>query len=220
MPRKGRTNEEIIERFSHLYSNAVAAVADVIRAFRGGEEFERDRHQGGDVVEGPRPGRAQERLQFGKHLLDWIEIGTVRRQKSELRANAFDRRANFGLLVDGQVVEDDHIAWSERGHQNLVDIRAKTEIVDRAIKDGRRRHRIDPQRGNHGAGFPVATGGVIAEPRPARAPAIAAQQIGGDAALIEEDVLPHIAEWQPLAPPAPLSGDVGTALFVGVNRFF
>jgi hypothetical protein len=29
-----------------------------------------------------------------------------------------------------------------------------------------------------------------------------------------------IAERQPVAPAPPLSGDVGAALFVGVNRFF
>ena len=50
--------------------------------------------------------------------------------------------------------------------------------------------------------------------------AVAPEQIGRDAAFIEKDVLPHIAERLPLAPPAPLSGDVGPALFVGVYGFF
>ena len=34
-----------LERFSHLYRNAIAAVADVVRTFRRREELERDRHQ-------------------------------------------------------------------------------------------------------------------------------------------------------------------------------
>jgi hypothetical protein len=32
--------------------------------------------------------------------------------------------------------------------------------------------------------------------------------------------VPHLTERLPLAPASPLSGDVGTALFVGVYRFF
>ena len=49
---------------------------------------------------------------------------------------------------------------------------------------------------------------------------VAAQQIGGDAAFINEHVPPGVAHRQPRAPAAPLSGDVGSPLFVGVYRFF
>jgi hypothetical protein len=61
---------------------------------------------------------------------------------------------------------------------------------------------------------------VIAQPHTAETAPVAAQQIGRDAALIDEDVLPRVAERQPLAPTASLSGDVGAPLFVGVYRFF
>ena len=149
-------------------------MADVVRAFRGGEELEGDRHQGRDLIEVPRPGRAQERLQFGECELDRIEIGTVRRQKSELRAYRFDRHSNLGLFVDGQVVEDDDITWPESGHEDLLDIRAKTVRIDRAIKDSRRGEGIDPQRGNDGARFPMTARRVIPEPDPARTPPVAA----------------------------------------------
>ena len=66
----------------------------------------------------------------------------------------------------------------------------------------------------------MTAGCVIAEPRAAQTPSIAAKQVGGDAALIEEDVLADVAERLPVPPPTPLSGDVGPTLFVGVNRFF
>ena len=62
--------------------------------------------------------------------------------------------------------------------------------------------------------------GVIAESGAARAAAVAPQQIGRHAAFIEKDILTDIAERLPLAPPPPLSGDVGPALFVGVYGFF
>jgi hypothetical protein len=128
------------------------------------KELESDRHQLRDLVVAARAVRAQERLQFGKHLLDRVEIGTVRRQKAKLRAHGFDRRAHRGLLVDGQIVEDDHIAGPEGGHQHLVDVRAKTRLVDRTVKHRGRRHGIEPQRRDHGAGFPMAARRVIAEP--------------------------------------------------------
>jgi hypothetical protein len=58
------------------------------------------------------------------------------------------------------------------------------------------------------------------EPRPPRTSTVPPQQIGGDAAFVEKDVLPHIAERLPLAPAAPLSDDVGASLLLGVNGFF
>ena len=209
-----------LERFSHLYSDAIAAVADVICAFRWAEELEGDGHECRDLIEASGPSGAQERFQFGEYELDGIEIGTVRRQKSEVRSHGFDRPAYLGLFVDGQVVEDDDIAWPERWHQDLFDRGAKTFVVDRAVKHRRRRDRIEAQGGNNGAGFPVTARRVIAEPGPTRAPTVAAQEIRRNAALIQEQVLPRIAERQPVAPLAPLSRDVGAALFVGVNRFF
>ena len=195
-------------------------MADVVRAFRGREELEGDRHQRDDLVEVPGPGGAQERFQFGKREFDRIEIRTVGRQEPEVRAHGRECRADLGLLVDGEVVEDDDIARPERGHQDLLDIRAKTRGVDRAIKHGRCREPLQPQGGNHGASFPMTAGCVIAEPRPAKTPPIPAEEVRGHAALIQEDVLPDVAERLPVAPPTPLSGDVGPALFVGVNRFF
>jgi hypothetical protein len=66
----------------------------------------------------------------------------------------------------------------------------------------------------------MTAGRVIAEPRPAKTAPIAAEKVRGHAALIEEDVLPDVAQWLPLAPSPPFSGDVGPALFVRVNRFF
>jgi hypothetical protein len=66
----------------------------------------------------------------------------------------------------------------------------------------------------------MTAGRVIAEPRPAKTSAISAEEVRGHTALIEEDVLPDVADGLPGAPPPPLSGDVGSALLVGVNRFF
>jgi hypothetical protein len=61
---------------------------------------------------------------------------------------------------------------------------------------------------------------VIAEPRAAETPTVSSEQIRRDATFIEKDVLPGVAERQPVAPAAARGGDVRTPLLVGVYRFF
>jgi hypothetical protein len=173
-----------------------------------------------DVVEGARAGGAQERCQFRERLFDGVEIRAVRRQESEPRPDGVDGRPDFGLFVHRQVVEHHHIAGPQRRRQDLLDIRAKAGIVDRAVEDPRRREALEPQAGNDCVGFPVAEGRVIAEAFAARAPAIAPEQIRRHAAFIEEDILPDVAERLPDAPALAGPDDIRATLFVGVNGFF
>jgi hypothetical protein len=51
-------------------------------------------------------------------------------------------------------------------------------------------------------------------------PAIATEQVGGDSAFIEKDVLPHVAKRQPRPPAAPVRDDVRPSLLLGVDGFF
>lgn len=93
-------------------------------------------------------------------------------------------------------------------------------MVNRSIEDGRGTEALEPEGGHDGVYLPVTTGRVIAEPRAAGAAPIAAQQIGGDAAFVEKDVLPDVAERLPRLPLPTRRGDVRATLFVGVYRFF
>jgi hypothetical protein len=68
--------------------------------------------------------------------------------------------------------------------------------------------------------LPMPARRVIAEPNAAWTPPVATEEIGGHAAFIDKDVLPRIAERQPVPPAATLSGDVGPPLLVGVYGFF
>jgi hypothetical protein len=86
------------------------------------------------VIEAPRSSRAHEGFEFGKRELDRIEVRTVRRQKPEARADAFNRGADLGLFVDGQIVEHHDVTGPQRGHQDLFNVGQKTRIVDRALK--------------------------------------------------------------------------------------
>lgn len=66
----------------------------------------------------------------------------------------------------------------------------------------------------------MAAGRVIVQPRAARAAAVAAQDVGRHAALIEKYVLTGIVQRQPVSPAPPLGRDVRPPLFVGVYGFF
>jgi len=139
-------------------------MAYVVATFEGREEAQCDRDERIDLVEGPRSRRPHERFQFGEGEFDRVEVGTIRWKKSEVRAAAFDRGPDRWLLMHGEVIEHDDIARSQRGHQDLFDIRQETRRVDGAIEHGGRTELIQPQRGNHRVRLPVAAGRVIVEP--------------------------------------------------------
>jgi len=66
----------------------------------------------------------------------------------------------------------------------------------------------------------MAAGRVIVQPRAARTPAVAAQDIGRHAALVEKHVLRGIVQRQRVSPVPPLGGDVRPPLFVRVYGCF
>ena len=193
---------------------------DVIPALRRCEQRERSGDQRIDVLERPRPGGAQECLQFGEGQFDRIEVWTVGWQEAELGPDRFDRRTNLGLSVHRQVVEDDDIAGLEHGHQHLLDIRAETGGVDRPVEDRWRREAAGGERRDDRVRLPVAARGMITQPNAAQTAPVAAQQVGRDAALIDEQILMRVVHRLGAAPAAPLSDDVGPSLFVGVYGFF
>jgi hypothetical protein len=209
-----------LERFRLRCSDAIATVSHVVPTFSGREPIERGGHKGVDVIERPRPRCSEEGFQFGERELDRIEVGTVGRQKAELRTDAFDRRADRRLFVDGQVIEHHDVAWSQRGHQDLFDIRLKTWTVDGPIEHGGRADALEPQGGDDRVRLPMAAGCVIVEPFAAGTAPISAQQVGGDPTLVEEHVLAHIPEWLPHLPAATVGDHVRPSLFVGVYGFF
>jgi hypothetical protein len=195
-------------------------VSDVVPTLGRRVEGERGGNQGGDLIEVARSRGSQEGFQFGERELDGVEVGTIGREKSELGARRFDGRADLGLFVHGQVIEDDDVARSQRGHQDLLDVRQKTRTVDGPVEHGRRAQPVRPQPDDDRVGLPVPAGRVIVEALASKTPAIPAEQVCRDAAFIEKDVLSRVAEWLPVSPAAPLSGNVGPSLLVGVDRFF
>jgi hypothetical protein len=178
------------------------------------------RHQFADLVEGPRTDGAEERLQFGKRELDRIEVGTIGRQEPDEGSHGFDRRPDSGLFMRGQIIEHDHVAALERGHEDLFDIGQKTLVVDGPIEDGRCADPIDAQGRDHRRRLPMTARRVIVEAHAARTPTVTTQQVGRNPTLVEEDVLTGVVQRLRVPPPTALRRHVSTSLFVGVYGFF
>ena len=71
-------------------------MAGVVRAFVWGEEVDRRGDEVADVLEVSWPRGAQERFQFGEREFDRIEIRTVGREESQVRARALDGEPTSG----------------------------------------------------------------------------------------------------------------------------
>ena len=193
---------------------------DVIGAFVGPEAPESRRHQRADLIERARSCGPEERFQFREGLLNRVEVRAVGREESDEGADRFDRRDDGRLFVHRQIIEHHHVPGSQRGHQDLFDIREERRLIDRSVEHGGCAETLEPQRGDHRVCLPMAARRMVVEPDAARTPAIAPQQIRRDAALVEPHVLPHIAQRLPQAPVPPRRGDISAALLVGVYRFF
>ena len=80
-------------------------------------------------------GFAHEGLQFGKDLLDRIEIGELRRQEEELGAGCAYGGADGPAFVAAEVVHDDDVARPEGRHQELAAVGLDAFAVDRTVED-------------------------------------------------------------------------------------
>ena len=140
-----------------------------------GDAVERRLRRCQQFVRAPRRRPPQLPFQLGKGQLDRIEVGTVGREKAQLRARRFNRRANRRLFMDREIVEHHDIARTYDRHEHLLDIRQKRGVIDRPIEDRRRRQPVQPQAHDHGMRLPMTARGVIMQARTAGAAAIAAQ---------------------------------------------
>ena len=116
---------------------------DEIQAFGRRKQLERDCDQFDNLVEAARSRCPQKRFQFRKRHLDGIEVGAVRREKSQPSADAFNRCLDFWLFVGGEVVEDHDIARAQRGDEDLLDVGEERGVIDGAIEHGRRGQAVD-----------------------------------------------------------------------------
>jgi hypothetical protein len=163
---------------------------------------------------------AQKGFEFGKGLLDRVQIGTVGWQVKQSGTGGFNRLADPGDLVGTEIVHDDDVATCQRGNQHLLDIGKERLAVDRSIEHARGDQAILAQAGYEGGGLPVPMGYCINQSVAHRGPAIEPDHVGLGPGLIDEDQLACVQLRLVLAPFRPGLGDVRSILLGGPERLF
>lgn len=103
-------------------------------------------------------------------LLDRVEVGTVWREEQEARASGPDGCPDGGLLVAGEIVEDDDVAGRERGAELLFDPLGEAGAIDWLIEHEGRIDPVAAQRGDEGHRLPMAIRHLGMEPLTDRRP--------------------------------------------------
>ena len=193
---------------------------EVVGTFGGGEGLESVANSGPQAGDRPGRGSPQAGFEFGKDLLNGIEVGTVGGQIEQARSDSLNRLPHPCDFMTGQIVHDDAVARLQGGRQDLFDIGHTARAIDRPIQDRRGGEGVGAQSGNEGGRFPVSVGDFSDEARPAPTPTIAAGQIRPHGRLIQKDQGVPI-EGGRLGVPA-LSGryDIRPLLCCGVQDFF
>lgn len=165
-------------------------------------------------------GFSEQVFQFGEDLLDRIEIRAVGWQEQQARASGSDCGPDRGLLVAGQVVEDDDVTWRERGAELLFDPLGEAGAIDRLIEDKGCVDPVTAQGSDEGHRLPVAIGYFCVKPLTFGRPASQRCHVRLGPGLVDE----HEAGWiRPpliLLPLLPPPGDLRPQLLGGKNAFF
>jgi len=154
-------------------------------------------------------GFAQEVLKLGKDLLDWVQVRAVRWQKQEARTDTSDCLSDGWPFVTAQIVHDDDISRTERGHEELLDIFKEAGRVDRLIQNTGSIDPVAAQGGKEGHRPPVPIRHFGVEPLALGRPATQGRHVGLGPCLIDENkafgIKPSLV-FLPLAAPP---GDLG-----------
>ncbi len=163
---------------------------------------------------------AQEVFEFGEDLLDRIEVWAVGRQEQQARAFFPDRSSDGRLLVAGEIVEDDDVAWPQCRAELFLDPLGEAGAIDRLIEHERRIDPVAAQRGNEGHRLPVPVWHLGVEPLADRCPAAQGRHVGLGPGLVDKDQAGRIRPALELLPLLAPPGHLGPQLFGGKNAFF
>ena len=104
-----------LEPFSFRCIEALAGVADRVGTLGGGAGSEGRPHRGRQGGHGARRDGPQAGFEFGKDLLNGIEVRTVGGQVEQARPSGLERPAPAGHFMAGQIVQDHAVARVEGG---------------------------------------------------------------------------------------------------------
>ena len=198
----------------------VSCGGKVVSAFDRCEEVDHAADRRPEAIDGSLGGLAQERLELGESVLDWVEVGRVGRQVEEARARRLDPLSGRLPLVAGQVVHDDDVALAQFGNEDALDIGLEGVAIDWAVEHEGRDHATGGQAGDESRRFPVAMRDADAQAFAAAAAAVGARHFGRSPGLVDEDQTFGIKVKLAFEPGlAPLQ-NVGAVLLGGVRGLF
>ena len=102
------------------------------------------------------------------------------RQEQEPATGVAQCLCGVDVPVRSEVVEDDHGAGGEFGHEHFFHVSGECGAVHRALDDPGRDHGLGAQSGDEGLGAPRAEGRVHDQPMTARCLSTLPGQIGSD----------------------------------------
>lgn len=114
-----------------------------------------------------------------------------------------------------QVVEDDDVAWLERGEELLVDPGVEARAVDGTVEDAWRGESIATQGGDEDHGAPASVRGKAVQPLASGVPTAKRGHVGLHPRLIDEDQPGGIEIGHEAHPAPPPAGDIGAGAFNG-----
>lgn len=163
---------------------------------------------------------AEQGLELGEELLDWIEIGTVGRQVEECCAGPFDGGAHRATLVGAEIVHDDDVAGHQGRDKELLDVGLERQPVDRAVDHAGSSDGVAAQGGQEGAGLPMAVRHGADRSLAERRTTIGPCHVGLDPGLVDEDQAMRVQSRLVLAPRRARSGDIRAILLGGMECLF
>jgi hypothetical protein len=195
-------------------------VSEVVSTLAGIEAFHQLADSTFKAFDGSLGGGSQERLEFGERQFDGVEVGTVRRQIDELGADAFDRFADAGHFVSGQIVHYDEVALLERRRQLLLNVAEEHRPVHRTVDHGGRCEAAQSQRADEGRRLPVAVRHAGHDALAAKGPAVQPSELRMGPAFVEKRQPPHVEMRLPEPPSLTAVGDVLAQLLSRMDNFF
>ena len=195
----------------------MADIAGTLRRGDGGQGGPDGRPQPLHRARGNGP---QAGFEFGKDLLNRIEVRAVRGQVERPRPDGFQGRPHPGDFMTSQIVHDHRVVWLEGRGEDLLDIGHEARAIQRPVKDGGGGEVLGAEGRNDRGGLPMAVRDLRHHARPAPTPAIPAGQLGLHRRLVQEDE-PLPVPLRCLCPPAlPGRYHIRPCLFGRVQDFF
>jgi hypothetical protein len=107
------------------------------KGIEGGHGLERPTNGVNQGIQGGPPTTSDERLEFGEHHLNRIEIWTVGREVQQGALSSFDQGADGSTVMGGEVVHHDDLAWLKGWTEVLAHVPLEGIPIDRSWNDQR-----------------------------------------------------------------------------------